>query len=332
MNRFATFVLPMIFCSTVYGSVIDVHSHYIGDEYVSYLSEHNLSMSEGFPLPSWQAEDTIKFMQDADITTSVLTLAPIHPYVDRSSRTFIRKLNENMAALKNRSGGKFLFCATLPLTNVEDAIKEAVYALDVLKADGISLGSNIAGQYLGDSELEPLMQVLNERSAVVIVHPHKPYGLADSLFRTTPLAMFEYPADTTRAVVNLIMHNTPVRYSRVRMVIPHAGSFLALTIPRMKAVYPVVKARNLVPDIDIDASVSRLYFDIAGVQSAEVIKSMLSFAHPSKILYGSDFPYFREDVLLDTLNNLKKQMAEDRDLKPYVEAIFSENARQLFSH
>ena len=83
---------------------------------------------------------------------------------------------------------------------------------------------------------------------------------------------------------------------------------------------------------DIDANVSRLYFDIAGVQSAEVIKSMLSFAHPSKILYGSDFPYFREDVLLDTLNNLKKQMAEDRDLKPYVEAIFSENARQLFSH
>ena len=331
MKKLSSLLLPLFLCGSSQAAVIDVHNHYIGDEYIAYLEANNLSLKEGFPLPEWSLKNDTDFMLEAGIYKSVLTLAPIHPYVDKSSAEFIRTLNQNMYKVKQDNPDKYLFCATLPLTNVEDAVKEAIYALDELHAGGISLGSNIDGQYLGDTDLEPLMKVLNDREAVVIIHPHKPYGLADKLFITTPLAMFEYPADTTRAVVNLVMHNTLVKYNKIKMVVPHGGSFLGLTIPRMKAIYPVVKERNMVGDIDIDANISRFYFDIAGVQSVAVIKGLLSYTDPSKILYGSDYPYFRKDVLINNMEKLRHELSSDKDLAAYEEAIFSKNAEKLFN-
>ncbi len=330
MKKLCSLLTGFFLFGSSQAALIDVHSHYIGDEYVSYLDAHNLSLKEGFALPKWSLNSALEFMDLAGIEKSVLTLAPIHPYVDKSSVAFIRSLNENMNRIKQNHPDKFLFCATLPLTDVNAAVKEAIYALDVLHADGISLGSNIDGQYLGDDELEPLMKVLNDRNAVVIVHPHKPYGLSDKLFKSTPLAMFEYPADTTRAVVNLIMHNTLVKYSKIKMVIPHGGAFLGLTIPRMKAIYPVVKARNLVMDVDIEANISKLYFDIAGVESVSVIKSMLAYTQPSKILYGSDTPYFRQEALIKNIDRLRKELSADKELSKYEEAIFCKNAENLF--
>ena len=174
------------------------------------------------------------------------------------------------------------------------------------------------------------MECLNRHKSVVIVHPHKPYGLADSIFRSIPLAMFEYPADTTRAVVNLVMHNVMARYKDIRFVIPHAGSFLGAAIPRIKAIYPVVKARGLVEDVDIDENIKGLYFDIASVNDVSVLKSMLSFTDFDHILFGSDFPYISKEVVLRDLENIRSQMKADKELVPRLDDILYKNAEKLF--
>ena len=116
------------------------------------------------------------------------------------SATASTPLTEACARLKADYPGKFLFCASLPLPDVDAAIKEAVYALDTLGADGIKLATNSRGQYVGDAALDTLMQVLNERHAVVMLHPHKPSPVNDGIIATAPLAVYEYPAETTRTV------------------------------------------------------------------------------------------------------------------------------------
>ena len=70
------------------------------------------------------------------------------------SRRAVRQYNEACARLKADYPGKFLFCASLPLPDVDAAIKEAVYALDTLGADGIKLhllhvlsGTDLAEDY-----------------------------------------------------------------------------------------------------------------------------------------------------------------------------------------
>ena len=129
----------------------DVHSHMIPESYMEAVKAHGMEMDEGFPIPAWDAESHLKFMDEAGIQTSVLTMPAPQPFFGdgAESAAICRKYNEEAAALKALHPGRFLFCAALPLPDVERALEEARYALDVLKADGIKLASNSYGQYLG---------------------------------------------------------------------------------------------------------------------------------------------------------------------------------------
>ena len=168
--------------------VIDVHSHITTPEFVSSLENEGRLMDEGFPLPKYDVENHLKWMDEAGVEISVLTLAAPQP----SSAEVVRKTNEAAARIKKEHPGRYLFCAALPLPDVSKAIEEVKYALDVLKADGIKLATNIGGQYLGAPELDTLFSVLNERKAVVILHPHRPEPVNKQVMQQTPLAMQEY--------------------------------------------------------------------------------------------------------------------------------------------
>ena len=117
--------------------VIDVHSHIITPEFVSSLEKEGRLMDEGFPLPKYNVENHLKWMDEAGVQTSVLTLAAPQP----SSAEVVRQTNEAAARIKKEHPGRFLFCAALPLPDVSKSIEEAKYALDVLKADGIKLAT-----------------------------------------------------------------------------------------------------------------------------------------------------------------------------------------------
>lgn len=233
--------------------------------------------------------------------------------------------------LSNVTPGRFLFCAALPLPDVDAAIKEAIYALDILKADGIKLATNVAGQYLGTPELDTLFSVLNSRKAVVILHPHRPEPVNKQVMQQTPLAMQEYLSETTRAVANMFSRNVLARYPNVKIVIPHCGAYLPLAVPRMKSLTAVMQANKLVGEIDWQANLNSLYFDLAGAHSPEVIRMMLTITTPEHILYGSDYPYVAPQVLTAGIERMKKYLAEEPDLMAYKDMFFHQNAERLFN-
>ena len=172
-------LLTLLFAGMSLGSVplcgqtVDVHTHIIIPEYVEMLKAHGAELEETFPLPEWDAGRHIAFMDSAGIRTAVLTMPAPQPYYNNieESAECIRCVNEVSARVKRQYPGRFKFCAALPLPDVDAAIREAVYALDTLGADGVKLATNSRGQYLGDEALDPLMEVLNERHAVIIIHP-----------------------------------------------------------------------------------------------------------------------------------------------------------------
>ena len=220
--------------------VIDVHSHIITPEFVSALDKEGRLLDEGFPLPKWDAEAQLKWMDEAGIAKSVLTMAAPNP----NSAAVIRETNEAAAKLKREHPDRFRFCAALPLPDVKASIEEARYALDVLGADGIKLATNVGGQYLGAPELDTLFSFLNERKAFVILHPHRPEPVNRLVMQQTPLAMQEYLSETTRAVSNMISRNVLARYPNVKVVVPHCGAYLPLMVPRMKSLTPVMQAKQ----------------------------------------------------------------------------------------
>ena len=307
--------------------VIDVHSHIITPEFLSTLESEGRLLDEGFPLPKYDVDAHLKWMDEAGVQTSVLTLAAPQP----ASAKVVRSTNEAAAKLKREHPGRFLFCAALPLPDVNAAIRDAIYALDTLEADGIKLATNANGQYLGAPELDTLFSVLNERKAVVILHPHRPGPVNRQVMQQTPLAMQEYLSETTRAVSNMISRNVLARYNHIKVVVPHCGAYLPLAIPRMKSLTPVMQANKMVGEIDWETNLAALYYDLAGSHSPEVIRMLLTITTPDHLLYGSDYPYVSPQVLTQSLQRMKQYLTTEPDLAPFREMILHKNVEWLLN-
>ena len=320
-------IMSIMFAATAFAQrVTDMHSHIITPDFIESLEKEGRLMEEGFPIPRYDIGKHLNWMDEAGIETSVLTLAAPQP----SSVDVVRKANEAAARIKKEHQGRFLFCAVLPLPDVDAAISEARYALDTLGADGIKLATNVNGQYLGAPELDTLFAFLNERRAVIILHPHRPTPVNHEVMTQTPLAMQEYLSETTRAVTNMISRNVLARYPGVKVVVPHCGAYLPLAIPRMKSLVPVMQANKLVGDIDWEANLSALYYDLAGAHSPETIRMMLTITTPDHLLYGSDYPYAAPQVLTQSLARMKQYLQTEPDLAPFRDMILWKNAQWLF--
>lgn len=325
-NLLPPFLLSLTITTTSFAQgVIDVHSHIITPEYMSALENEKRLTDEGFPLPMYDAESHLKWMDEAGVKTSVLTQAAPQP----SSAKAVRIANKAAAKLKHEHPERFLFCASLPLPNVDAAIREAIYALDTLRADGIKLATNVQGQYLGAPELDTLFSVLNDRRAIVILHPHRPEPVNRQVMLQTPLAMQEYLSETTRAISNMISRNVLARYNHIKMVVPHCGAYLPLAIPRMKSLVPVMQANQMVGDIDWEANLAALYYDLAGAHSPETIRLLFTVTTPDHLLYGSDYPYVAPHVLTKSLQRMKEYLSAEPDLAPFREIILHKNAEWL---
>lgn len=326
-NRLVYILLSLMIGITVSAQkVIDVHSHIITFDFLSALEQEGRLMDEGFPIPKWSSERLLEFMNKNGIKTSVLTLAAPQP----KSATIIRQTNKYAAKLKQEYPERFIFCAALALPDVDAAIREVIYVLDTLKADGVKLATNSFGLYLGSPELDTLFAVLNNRKAVVILHPHRPEPTNKNVMQQTPLAMQEYLSETTRAVSNMISRNVLARYPDIKIVVPHCGAYLPLMVPRMKSLTPVMQANKMVGQIDWEKNLSNLYYDLAGAHSPEVIRMLLTITTPDHLLYGSDYPYVAPQVLSQSLKNMQEYLSQEPDLAPYYDMILYKNAERLF--
>ena len=313
--------------------IIDVHSHCIFPEYLDMIAGHDALLEDGFPLPAdWSVEKQLELMDEGGIEWAMVSLSSPHPYFDdaEESRWMCRRINERMAEAKRLHTDRIGFGACLPLPDVEAAVEEAVYALDVLGADSIKLASNSRGQYLGDPALEPLFSELDRRSAIVNIHPHRPTPQQEGVFSAGPVPLFEFICDTTRAALNMIANGVMERYPNIRIIVPHNGSFLPNVYDRFQMIAGILVPQGLMSPVDIEGSFKKLYFDTSGNPVPTLLKFLLTVAEPSHIMYGADFPFTPKDVVLRNLHALEEYLENEPALMPYKDMILSQNAKRLF--
>lgn len=126
----------------------------------------------------------------------------------------------------------------------------------------------------------------------------------------------------------MVAHNVLVRYPDLKVVVPHCGSFLPNALPRFKGLLPVMVSQGYMQPADVDANLSRLYFDLAGTASDDAIRSLLTITTPDHILYGSDYPYVALQALIGAKKSLESRLVS-LGLAP--EAVLSGNAFHLFT-
>jgi predicted TIM-barrel fold metal-dependent hydrolase len=268
---------------------IDVHQHLLPPAYRQLLDDRGLT-SGGWPTPDWDPDSAIAMMDRRSIATGVLSIsAPgTHLGDDTEARTLARDVNEYVAELVRNRPDRFGQFASIPLPDVDGAVAEAVYALDELHADGVVLMSNAHGRYLGDKAFEPLWAELDARAAVVFIHPTEP---PLPTLSGLPSPVLDYPFDTTRTALHMAVNGVMSRHTRIKVILSHAGGFLPYAAKRFTFAAqfnPGTTVEGIMTDL------RRFYFDTA-LSTPTALPSLLAFAAPGHILYGSDYPFCSEE-------------------------------------
>ena len=133
-----------------------------------------------------------------------------------------RQCNDYLAGLTADHSGRLGGFASLPLPDIDASIEECSRALDDLELDGINLLTSIDEKYIGHPDFEPLYSELNRRAAVVFIHPCYPPGTEANGW-DIPRMLIDYPFETTRVAVNLILQGVVQRYPNIKFILSHSG-------------------------------------------------------------------------------------------------------------
>jgi aminocarboxymuconate-semialdehyde decarboxylase len=306
---------------------IDTHHHMLPDFFFDATNESANPVGGLKPHP-WSPENSLAFMDEAEIDIAITSIStPGIELKDRfASRELARKCNDFAASLIQKFPLRFGALGSIPMPNIDDAIEEAIYALDVLNLDGVVLFTNSQGIYLGDKRMKPLFRELQKRKATVFVHPNaSPDPVAHALGLTDNI--IDFPGDTTRAIAQLHYGGTFSETPDVKYVFSHAGG----TAPYLAGRFDIVDEMKVMGDNSATGTTAqtfrRLYWDTALAWSGPVLNTLRHIAGMDKVAFGTDFPYIRKDLAIKGKQRIDANPDLSADEK---ERVFSGNALELF--
>lgn len=270
---------------------IDLHHHFSPAAH----RERLLRYPVGSTLPEWSMEATEAAMARYGAEVAVLSAAAGVYFGDTGEAIELSRLvNEAAAEIVRSDDRRFGALASLPLPDVDAAIAELGYALDVLRLDGVVLHASVAGTYVGEPAFAPLLDELERRHAYVFVHPMVPGWLPSYPY---PPWVLELPFETTRAALSLVFSGTLERCPNVRFHLPHLGGampFLAHRMASLSLRQPSVQERLS----DTPLSFMRRFFvDTALALNPPAFASARELLDPKHIVFGTDWPYLPEPTL-----------------------------------
>jgi predicted TIM-barrel fold metal-dependent hydrolase len=307
---------------------IDVHNHLIPPAYLAAGRPQITAGSDTDPTPvlNWSPARAIDEMDRNGVATAMLSMST--PGISslgggrEAWRKLARACNEYAASLLHDFPGRFGNFAALPLPDVEGSLAEAVYALDVLKADGIGILTSYGTTYPGDASFRPLFAELNRRQAVVFVHPTAPACCATILPGIAP-STDEFMFDVTRAITSMLFGGTFASFPDIRFIFTHAGATIMPIAARINAYGARHHEYDAANPHGVYYELKKLHYDIANSANPSAMAALMDLVPVTQILFGSDTPYV---PIVATATNFTKMTFPD-DVRA---AIDRGNALGLF--
>lgn len=309
--------------------LIDVHAHFLTDDYVRAATAAGHPDAEGMPgWPEWTPAGHLALMDEQRIDRAILSLSSPGPHFgdDDAARTLARSVNEYAASVRRDHPTRFGHFAALPLPDVAGALDELSYALDVLGSEGIAVETNTHGHYLGDELFDPLWAELDRRGATVLVHPTSP-PQSDAVNLGRPDPMLEFMFDSTRAVSDLIFSRLLLRHPNITWIFTHCGGPLPLLADRMEMFRPSLPGTQP-DDPTVNDQVRRLWFDMAGNPFPNWIPALTKAFGTDHLLYGSDYCWTPARATAAQINSI--DTAEPAPGGDTWRTLTTRNAHRLF--
>ncbi|USP81642.1 uncharacterized protein yc1106_08916 [Curvularia clavata] len=316
---------------------VDFHHHFVPHFYEQALEKAGGDPS-GWKTPKWTVEGDQEFSRKERIAFSFLSLtapgASVLPLNQQPG--FCRQVNEFTADIRSMHSSHYGVFASIPsLLNRSSAHEEIIYALDVLKADGVILFTRYGddNHYLGHPDFADTWELLDSRGAVVFVHPTHPVD-TNQANPVLPQPMIDYTHETTRAAVDLITSDTMRKYSNIKVILSHAGGALPYLALRPAAMLPYVPGAgketgyaSRKSEQEFLEDVQKFYFDTALSAGHLTLDLLKGFAKPGHIVFGSDYPYAPTPTIQRMDQLIDEYASKD---EAFVRSVSAEAAVQLF--
>jgi predicted TIM-barrel fold metal-dependent hydrolase len=310
---------------------IDVHAHALLPVWISALAKATGQTAGSVkfadaPLPDWSVERHLRVMDEHAIGASVLSLPGATSFLQGDdAKALARAMNEQFAEIIGGHPHRFGAFAVVPMDDIEGALEETAYALDVLKLDGVTSETSSAGKYLGHAYYDPWLEELNRRRTTLFVHPGVPprYEMKDVGLN---VSILEFMFESTRMIANMVVSGAKERFSKINVISTHGGGTIPYLAARIGLLEPLFDRRDLT-DVEIQSGLSSFYYDLTASTSAPSLAALKTFISPTRLLMGFDFPM----MPTMTITSAQDQLTANGDFDDEAtRAILFGNAQNLF--
>ena len=326
---------------------IDIFTHILPLKYAEALYKKArdcfyIEADKATPILS-DLDARFRIMDRYEGLTQVLTLAspPIEHVVNPNDAVELAKIaNDEMAELVAKYPHRFVAAvASLPMNNIDAALKEADRAIRELNFKGVQIFSSINRKPLDRPEFMGLYQKMAEYDLPIWIHPTKDRNIPDypgeKVSKYRLFLHFGWPYETTLAMARLVFSGVLERYPTVKFIIHHGGGMVPYFEQRI----------GHTPAYDTDIGVKtkyveklsrppieyfrKFYADTATMGGiTPVLMCAYAFFGSDNLLFGSDMPYGvdrGEAGLRQVINSIESMDASPSD----KEKILRRNAERI---
>jgi aminocarboxymuconate-semialdehyde decarboxylase len=292
---------------------IDIHCHYLNQavaEQVAHLdpAQHEPSVVFANALtrdvnlkqirdrgPKLSTIETrLRDMDRMGIDMQAVSPAPNQTYYwtdPELGASLARKLNDRLAEIVATWPDRFVAFGTVPLQNVDLALAELERCRRKLGLRGVEVNPSVNGMDLTDPRLnlEKFFASAQALDAVIFMHPigfTQGERLVDHYFNN----VIGNPMETTIAASHLIFDGVMQRNPKLKIVLPHAGGYLAHYWARMDHAHRARPDCRTVIRKAPSSYLRKMYFDTICFDP-KMLRHMIDQYGAGHVLLGTDYPY-----------------------------------------
>jgi aminocarboxymuconate-semialdehyde decarboxylase len=292
---------------------IDIHCHYLNQavaEQVAHLdpAQHEPSVAFANALtrdvnlkqirergPKLSTIETrLRDMDRMGIDMQAVSPAPNQTYYwtdPELGASLARKVNDRLAEIVATWPDRFVAFGTVPLQNIDLALAELERCRRKLGLRGVEVNPSVNGMDLTDPrlKLEKFFARAQALDAVIFMHPigfTQGERLVDHYFNN----VIGNPMETTIAASHLIFDGVMQRNPKLKIVLPHAGGYLAHYWARMDHAHRARPDCRTVIRKAPSSYLRKMYFDTICFDP-KMLRHMIDQYGAGHVLLGTDYPY-----------------------------------------
>jgi aminocarboxymuconate-semialdehyde decarboxylase len=202
-----------------------------------------------------------------------------------------RRINERLAEIVAQHPDRFVALGTIPLQSVDLAVQELEHCVKRLGMRGVEINPSVKGMDLTDAKLnlDRFFAKAQELDVIIFMHPIGfTHGerLVDHYFSN----IIGNPLETTVAASHLIFDGVMERHPKLKVVLPHAGGYLAHYWARMDHAYQARADTHGQMKRKPSSYLERFYFDTITFDHGMLAHLIARFG-ADHVLLGTDYPY-----------------------------------------